>query len=336
MKIFYAVQATGNGHISRAMELLPHLQQYGEVDIFLSGANSSLKLDGPVKYRSAGLSLFYTCNGSLDYMAMARQFSPTRLRKEINELPVDKYDLVINDFECITSLACSRRRIPSIHFGHQASFLSANTPRPKRRNRVGEWLLRNYVRSTDSLGLHFESYDDFILTPVIKKQIWDAQPSDQGYITVYLPSYCDAELLRYLKPLREFRFQVFSKEVASVKQEEHITFIPVSYTSFNESMIHCTAMIIGAGFETPAEALHLKKRMIVIPIKGQYEQLCNAAALERIGIISLNGLNDNFASFFRDWFEHGTQPDITFKYSSADIIRQLMEKAHKNQLSLAS
>jgi spore coat polysaccharide biosynthesis predicted glycosyltransferase SpsG len=43
MKIFYAVQATGNGHISRAMELLPYLERYGQVDIFLSGANNSLQ-----------------------------------------------------------------------------------------------------------------------------------------------------------------------------------------------------------------------------------------------------------------------------------------------------
>ena len=38
MKIFYAVQATGNGHISRAIEILPYLRKYGEVDIFLSEA----------------------------------------------------------------------------------------------------------------------------------------------------------------------------------------------------------------------------------------------------------------------------------------------------------
>jgi len=42
MKIFYAVQATGNGHISRAMQLLPYLRRYGNVDIFLSGSNSQL------------------------------------------------------------------------------------------------------------------------------------------------------------------------------------------------------------------------------------------------------------------------------------------------------
>ena len=61
MKIFYAIQATGNGHISRAMELLPYLQHYGEVDLFLSGSNSTLDLSAPIKFRSKGLSLFYTC-----------------------------------------------------------------------------------------------------------------------------------------------------------------------------------------------------------------------------------------------------------------------------------
>jgi len=36
MKILYAVQATGNGHISRATQLLPYMEKYGEVDVFLS------------------------------------------------------------------------------------------------------------------------------------------------------------------------------------------------------------------------------------------------------------------------------------------------------------
>ena len=76
MKILYSVQATGNGHISRAMELLPYLKKYGEVDVFLSGANSSLNLDAPIKYRSKGMSLFYTCTGELDYAGLLKNFAP--------------------------------------------------------------------------------------------------------------------------------------------------------------------------------------------------------------------------------------------------------------------
>lgn len=39
-----------------------------------------------------------------------------------------------------------------------------------------------------------------------------------------------------------------------------------------------------AGFETPAEALFLDKKLFVIPIHNQYEQECNAAALDLLGI----------------------------------------------------
>ena len=76
MKILYSVQATGNGHISRAMEILPFLKKYGQVDIFLSGANSSLPLDAPVKFRSEGLCIFYNNTGNLSYWEMAKKFSP--------------------------------------------------------------------------------------------------------------------------------------------------------------------------------------------------------------------------------------------------------------------
>jgi len=209
MKILYAVQATGNGHISRAIELLPHLQQHGLVDIFLSGNNSSLQLDTPIKYRSKGLSLYYTCTGGLSYWKTVRKIEPLRLKKEIDDLPVEKYDLILNDFEFITSAACNKKKIPSINFGHQASFISSKTPRPAKKNFIGEWLLHNYGKATKYIGLHFEKYDDFIFTPVIKKEILDAEPIDKKYITVYLPSLCEPQLLKTFGNIKDFQFEVF-------------------------------------------------------------------------------------------------------------------------------
>ena len=226
MKILYAVQATGNGHISRAMEVIPYLQNYGEVDVFLSGSNSTLQLSLPIKYRSKGLSLFYTCNGGLNYSRIIGQLSLPRIRREINELPVHKYDLVINDFDCITSLACSRRSIPSIHFGHQASFLSSKTPRPQKISRAGEWVLKNYARGTENIGLHFQSYDDFIVSPVIKRKVLTSDPKDKGHITVYLPSYCLPELSHYFGALKQFRFEIFTWEVSSPQKKTILLSFP--------------------------------------------------------------------------------------------------------------
>ena len=59
MKIFYAIQGTGNGHISRAEQLYPYLKKFGEVDFFLSGSNAQLETPLPIKYKSKGISLHY-------------------------------------------------------------------------------------------------------------------------------------------------------------------------------------------------------------------------------------------------------------------------------------
>lgn len=324
MKIFYAVQATGNGHISRAMEILPFLERYGQVDIFLSGANNSLQLDAPVKYRSKGLSLFYTNSGGLNYWQIASRFAPLRIWKEIRELPVEKYDLVINDFECITSLACAYKKVASVNFGHQASFVSEKVPRPENREIMGEWILRNYARATQYIGLHFKQYDDFILPPVIKKEILQADRQDKGHITVYLSSYNDATVRQYLRPLKEFRWQVFSKEVKQPTQDGNILFLPVSKTAFNKSLINCNAILTGAGFETPAEALYLGKKLLVIPIRGQYEQFCNAAALAKMGVPVLNALDAGFEQVFLHLMGQKKRPHHHLDYSTESIVSYLM------------
>src|SRR5215471_734399 len=320
MKILYSIQATGNGHISRAMELLPHLQSYGTIDIFLSGANCSLPLDVPVKYRSNGLSLFYTCTGGLDYWKIMKGCHPLKLKREIQELPVEKYDLVINDFEYITAASCAKKRIPSVQLGHQASFQSAQTPRPANKNSIGEWLLKNYARATHYVGLHFEKYDDFIFHPVVKKELLDAEPSDRNYITVYLPSYCEPQLRTIFHPLKEFNFQIFSREASQPKKRGNIQFLPVNRTLFNQSLIHCTGVITGGGFETPAEAIHLGKKIISVPIRGQYEQVCNAAALERLGIHCMKNIDEDFPLIFHRWINETKPMRIDYSKTTPEVL----------------
>lgn len=332
MKIFYAVQATGNGHISRAMELLPHLQKYGSVDIFLSGDNSNLLLDAPVKFRSKGISLFYNCNGGLDYWGLIKKFQPLRVKKEIRDLPVEQYDLILNDFEFITSAACARKKISSIHFGHQASFQSTSTPRPLKKNAAGEWLLKKYIRATHHVGLHFKKYDDFIFPAIVKKEILEANPNDHSFITVYLPSYCEKQLTDIFSSINDFRFQIFSKETMQIKTNGNITFIPVNKQLFNQSLINCTGIISGGGFETPAEALHLGKKLMVIPIKGQYEQLCNTEALDQIGATCLLKIDESFQDHFYKWIQDNKRTLINYSGSITSSLEYIFSIAESKRI----
>ena len=336
MKILYAVQATGNGHISRAMELLPHLKEYGVVDIFLSGANSSLELNAPVKYRSKGLSLYYTCNGGLDYWQLIKSFQPMRIRQEIRDLPVEKYDLIINDFDYITSAACAKKRVPSINFGHQASFQSVNTPRPEKKNPTGEWVLKNYARASRYVGLHFHPYEDYIFTPVVKKEILLAEPTDKKYITVYLPSYCEPELKKIFRSFPDVQFEIFSRQTSQRTKDRNMIFLPVDTQLFNQSLIHCSGIITGGGFETPAEALHLGKMIISIPIRAQYEQQCNAAALEQMGVCCLKTIDDSFSDHFHEWMNTPPLPPCDYSNSVNQSLDYLFEGRKEMEFELTT
>ncbi len=59
MKILYAIQGTGNGHISRAREIVPLLQQYGELDLLVSGTEAEVSLAQPLKYKYHGISFVF-------------------------------------------------------------------------------------------------------------------------------------------------------------------------------------------------------------------------------------------------------------------------------------
>ncbi len=308
MKILYSVQATGNGHISRAHQLLPFLKEFGDVDIFLSGSNASLECNFSVKYKSDGFSLFFAPCGKLDYYKTFRSFRYQRLIKESRELPVEKYDLIINDFEHITSRACKLKNIPSVHFGHQASFRSKKTPRPDKKSIVAEWILSNYATATKHVGLHFETYDEFIFPPVIKEEFIQSCPQDHGHITIYLPAYekhCIETAIQQISPQP---VHWFLPEIKQPKTVGNVTFYPVNQNFFNESLIYCKGLITGGGFETPAEALYLGKKLISIPINGQYEQQCNAAALKNMGVTVLKECNENFAHEITKWLSKTQAP----------------------------
>lgn len=303
MKIFYAVQATGNGHIARAKELLPYLSQYADVDVFLSGANSSLQPGFPVKYRSKGLSFFYNPSGGLDYKKTIKSLRLYGVWKDAKELPLENYDLIINDFDSITALACQLKKRSSIALGHQASFLSNKTPRPKSKDLLGEWVLRHYAKADKYIGFHFKRYDDFICPPIVKESIKKANVKNDGHVTVYLPHYGNIALRDTFSQFKNVSFEIFSPFIFKPYEEENLKFFPIDNTGFCKSMIKSEGVITGAGFETPAETLYLGKKLMCIPIKKQYEQLCNAESLKSFGVPILHKIEALNAEKFYNWLE---------------------------------
>lgn len=301
MKIFYAIQATGNGHISRAIQLYPYLKKFGTVDFFLSGNNASLDVKLPIKFRSKGCSLHYSKCGGLNYWDILKNIKPRQIYKDADSLPLKNYDFIINDFDSITSLSCKLQKVHSVQFGHQASFLSESTPRPKKKSLMGEMILKHYAPSPKNIGLHFEKYDSFILPPIIKDKIIQANPKNLQHITVYLPSFQIDCLEKAFNKIPNVSFHWFLDTAKFEHTIGNITYFPVNQKYFNTSLITCQGIITGGGFETPAEALYLGKKILSIPIRNHYEQECNAAALQKMGVPVAFEVGDNFNVIIENW-----------------------------------
>jgi uncharacterized protein (TIGR00661 family) len=303
MKIFYAIQATGNGHISRAVQLYPYLQKFGEVDFFLSGNNATLDINLPIKFKSDGCSLHYSKCGGLNYWDIAKNIKPKKIYNDANALPLKNYDVVINDFDSITSLACKMQKVHSIQFGHQASFLSPKTPRPEKKSVMGEMILKHYAPSPKNIGLHFDKYDDFIYPPIIKDEIANAEPKNGEHITVYLPSFQQDCLEKAFNKLPNLKFHWFLHGIETKHTIKNVTYFPVNQDYFNKSLIKCEGIITGGGFETPSEALYLGKKILSIPIRKHYEQECNAAALKKLGVPVLYDVGNDFDIIIENWLD---------------------------------
>lgn len=328
MKILYAIQGTGNGHLSRAMDVVPCLANRGEVDVLVSGIQADLTLPFPVKYRLNGLSFIFGKNGGVDIWETFMRSKIRRLIKEIGDLPVTDYDLVISDFEPVSAWACNFRDKECIGLSHQLAVLDRQSPKPKEIDVLGHFILKNYAPPTTRYGFHFRSYSPRIFTPVIRQQIRQLETRDDGHYTVYLPAYDDARLLKFLGLFPDVRWEIFSKHNKQAYQDGKISIQPIHNEKFIQSLATCTGILCGAGFETPAEALFLKKKLLVVPMTNQYEQHLNAAALAEMGVPVMRNIKAKYEEVVYNWLLEDRVVEVDYPDQTQEIIDQIIEK-HK-------
>ncbi|WP_250630304.1 glycosyltransferase family protein [Rhodoflexus caldus] len=331
MKVLYAIQGTGNGHIARAREIVPILSKMCELDLFISGSNSQVQLPHEVKFRSKGLSIFYDKSGGVSLTKTIANIRPKALIREIKELPVEKYDLIINDFEFISAHAALLKGVPCVGFGHQAAFRSAATPRPRRRDPVGELILKHYAPADSVIGLHFDRYAPSIHTPIIRSEVRSLTPQTSRHFTVYLPHYDDKLLISILTEQKDCHWHLFTKNVRSINAHKNVTLLPIDSKNFTQSLANSNGLVTGAGFESPAEAMFLGKKVLALPIRGQYEQKCNAKALKMMGVTVVKKIGKRFPQKLRTWIETAQPVAVDYPDMTEQILEHVLSQKEISQ-----
>lgn len=325
MKILYGVQGTGHGHISRARVVLPKLREYAEVDVLISGYNFKMNIDGPVDFTARGMSLAYDNSGSVDLLKTATNLHPVTFMRDIQKVPIEDYDFIVNDFEPVTAWAAKRAGIPCVAISHQCSFLSDQVPRPGQPAPIAEQVMRHFAPSTAAVGSHYFRYDDFIEPPIIRRQIRELSPKLGGHITVYLPAFDHQTLCSIFNQVKKVEWHVFSPECEEAYIKGNVKVNPVGKETFLESIENCLGIVSATGFETTSEAMFLGKKLLTIPIKNQYEQLCNAAALKELGGKVVYGIDQHFSRILSAWIEEGAVLSLPEISDEEELIQKIIE-----------
>lgn len=324
MRILYAIQGTGNGHLSRAKEIIPALLKRANVAILVSGNQAEIELPYYVNYKYDGLSFYFGKNGGINFLKTIRKNNIFRIIKEIYNCPVKDYDLVINDFEPISAWACYFKGVNSISLSHQSALFTQNIPKPSHSDFLGKFIIKNYAKCNQNYGFHFQKYNEKVYTPIIRSDIRLLKRTEKDHYTVYLPAYSDENIIKVLSQIKGVKWKVFSKNAQKYYQKKNVYIKPIDSKKFEKSLASCKGILCGAGFETPAEAIFLKKKLMVIPMKNQYEQHFNAKALEELGVPVLKSLKKKHLPIIKDWVESELKIEMKFPNETQQIIDQIL------------
>lgn len=325
MKILYGIQGTGNGHLTRAIEILPYLQKHAQVDVLISGEQFDLPLPFEPKYRMKGLYFVFGKNGGIDLIETYKRINTFRFLKEIREFPIKKYDLVISDFEPVTAWSAYLNKVRCIGLSNQAATLHSLAPKPKSFDPLGKLVLEYYAPVSEQFGFHFKSLSETIFTPVIRKEVRKLKITEKDHYTVYLPSYDDKKMIKHFKQFKNVNWEIFSKHNTSSYSEKNITIKPIHGKQFLESLASSKGLISNAGFGATSEALFLGKKLMVIPMKNQYEQQCNAAMLKSMGVGVMKSLKKKHHEKLTSWLANDNKVKVHYSDQTEEIVKRILK-----------
>ncbi|SEM80166.1 MJ1255/VC2487 family glycosyltransferase [Nitrosomonas marina] len=283
MKVFYGIQGTGNGHITRGRIMAREFRAADiAVDYQFTGRPKDTFFDMEIfndHLWCEGLT-FSVKNGKINPFMTVLKSSPVRLIRDIRQLDLSSYDLVICDFEPVTAWAARQQKKKTFGVSHQYAF-QYKIPRAGS-NPVSEAVMKHFAPVDIGVGLHWHHFDQPILPPIIDTPDI-AKRVQKNKIVVYLPFENQQKLIQILAPFRNFEFNIYSFVPDLTQRIEHIHCKPLSLHGFQKDLHDCAGIICNAGFELASESLYLGKKILVKPVHAQMEQTSNAAALVELG-----------------------------------------------------
>lgn len=318
MKVFCAVQATGRGHLSRyavsreiyesaghevfgyssGAELPPYAQGISRFDMgptFFIDANR-VDMKKSVLYNSSHMMGFFSAIGRL------KQF-----------LKAENFDEIVIDFEPLSARAVRGAGLPFTIFDNQTlSLLDLPTT---AETATAVKLMRRFVRFyygsvEDAKRILTYSFAPFkpqlprqvIIPPCVRKEVYDL-PVAQGNHILFYSSIGELPpgLVDFAKRNPDVEVRAYVQSPGKIAAPDNIRLPDRNGANFLKDFATCRAFVANAGFESLAEAIVLRKPVMIVPIQGQWEQQINANLIRHFGI------GETAANFSAETFERAVR-----------------------------
>ena len=329
MKILYGINATGNGHISRARIIIAELKKRGhDISCIISGRNDDSLYDiGEFKpfVLKKGFT-FSKKDGRIKYLRTFFNIDLIQFVKDIKSID-EQFDLVITDFEPVSAYFSRIKNIPAFGIGHQYSFYK-NIPMTVKMRFTRILFPYIYTPIKNVIPSHFSHFNQHILPPFLSKIITNhnLKANSKDNVLVYLAWEELEKMIALLNQIEEKHF-IYYCDIQNEKVVKNVTLKPFSENGFKNDLIENKYLITNAGFQLPAEALFVGKKILCKPLDGQPEQEHNAKILNDLGYATISKTID--INSINNWLHSSKKIKIDFP-NPLNLIIDIIENKNKD------
>ena len=350
-KIIYGVAGEGFGHSSRSHLIGQRFIDAGHDVMFVGSQKSLLYLKryfGRRVKEIFGLSFAFegeridkseTLKRNLLRLPEANRQNDELFKKHFEPF---EPDLIVSDFEPFSAWWAWRKSVPFISIDHEHVLTLCKLDHPAKN-----WFSRltasvvtecHYVGAIAYVIVNFFNapvrIDSAVLAPpIVRTDVRELKPTTGDNIILY--STTGTNLDRLKETLHKFGHQSFVIYGFNTDvEDQNCLFKKRSTEGFLTDLASARGVIASAGFSLISECMFLKKKMLLLPLAGQYEQIINARYIQKLGLgISAETLDEAAITEFLDDLDKSIPSDDRILWPDNNrffhILQQELNKLHK-------
>lgn len=220
---------------------------------------------------------------------------PQNIAAYFNLIEEFKPEAVISDFESWSYLFGQRFRLPVISIDNMQIINRCKLPAELTAGAEGDFqIAKAFVKSKLPFCKHYLITTFFrpeirkdrtsLFPPILRPEILGHGASQGSHLLVYQTGEGYGSLADTLaKTGLECRIYGMRRGLTEEQTEGNLRYMPFSETRFVDDLASARGVIAGGGFTLMGEAVYLRKPMLAVPLRGQFEQVLNARYLQHVG-----------------------------------------------------